>query len=498
MKLEMKNISISFPGVLALDNAHFQVEAGRVHALVGANGAGKSTLMKVLTGAHELYTGEIWMGGHRKEIRTPKDAQDNGIQIVHQEVDTALIPYLTVAENIMLIDMIRGMEKKHFVHWKKLRRKAEVVLERLNLVLPVQKLANELTLAEKQMVLIARAISTQCQFLVLDEPTAPLSYTETAELFRVIRELAGQKVGVIFISHRMPEIFEICDEITVMRNGQTVSNDRMSETSQAKIIEQMLGKTLDEQFPARVQNAGSDILQVSELTAPHKLKGINLSVKAGEIVGIAGLVGAGKTELCNALFGSLRLSGGQILFRGKELELTGPHQAVKKGIALVPEERRKEGVFVQENVQTNLTAASLHHFSGPFSFLKRKKERDTAKEMIRLLGIRTSSEEELVQNLSGGNQQKVAIGKWLVADADVYLFDEPTKGVDVGAKKDIYELIAALAERGKSIVYATSELSEIVGITDRVYVLYDGKTVKELKTSDTDEEELLFYSTGGR
>ncbi|MDP4171644.1 MAG: sugar ABC transporter ATP-binding protein, partial [Bacillota bacterium] len=297
---------------------------------------------------------------------------------------------------------------------------------------------------------------------------------------------------------RMPEIFEICDEITVMRNGQTVSNDRMSETSQAKIIEQMLGKTLDEQFPARVQNIGSDILQVSELTAPQKLKGINLSVKAGEIVGLAGLVGAGKTELCNALFGSLRLSGGQILFRGKELELTGPHQAVKKGIALVPEERRKEGVFVQENVQTNLTAASLHHFSGPFSFLKRKKERDTAKEMIRLLGIRTSSEEELVQNLSGGNQQKVAIGKWLVADADVYLFDEPTKGVDVGAKKDIYELIAALAERGKSIVYASSELSEIVGITDRVYVLYDGKTVKELKTSDTDEEELLFYSTGGR
>ncbi|MDR6124992.1 ABC-type sugar transport system ATPase subunit [Bacillus sp. SLBN-46] len=260
----------------------------------------------------------------------------------------------------------------------------------------------------------------------------------------------------------------------------------------------MLGQKLEEQFPKKNTRIGNTVLEVKGLSDRSKIKDFHLHVKSGEIVGVAGLVGAGKTELCKALFGSEKLTGGEVLLNGVKLTLNSPYDAVKNGMALVPEERRKEGILVLESVESNLTAANLGSFTNVFSFLNRKKEKETAKQLISRLGIKTPSEETKVQNLSGGNQQKVAIGKWLVADADVYIFDEPTKGVDVGAKKDIFELITELASRGKSIIYASSELSEIMGITDRVYILYDGESIKELETNRTNEEELLFYSTGGR
>ncbi|WP_420490892.1 sugar ABC transporter ATP-binding protein [Neobacillus drentensis] len=496
--LEMKNISIEFPGVKALNQVDFSMETGEIQALIGANGAGKSTLMKVLAGAYDHYTGEIRLDGKNLKIRSPKNAQDTGIQIVYQEVDTALVPYLTVAENIMLLDTVHNMGKKQWMKWKDLHQKAGQILAGMNIKLPTKKLVRELTLAEKQMILIARAVSNQCKFLILDEPTAPLSHTETTELFRIVRDLKKQNVGVIFISHRLPEIFEVCDEVTVMRNGEFVAKERVTDTTINKVVEHMLGQKLEEQFPVKNTSIGNTVLEVRGLSDREKIKDLHIHVKSGEILGIAGLVGAGKTELCKALFGSEKLTGGDILLHGNKLKLKSPYHAIKKGIALVPEERRKEGILVLESVETNLTAANLGEFSKVFSFLDRKKEKETAKQLIRRLGIKTPSEETKVQNLSGGNQQKVAIGKWLVAEADVYIFDEPTKGVDVGAKKDIFELIAELANRGKAIIYASSELSEIIGITDRVYVLYGGRSVKEIETRETNEEELLFYSTGGR
>jgi simple sugar transport system ATP-binding protein len=497
--LEMKNVSIEFPGVRALNGVDFAINSGKTHALIGANGAGKSTLMKVLSGAYDHYTGEITMNGQPLSIRSPKNAMDFGIQIVYQEVDTALIPYLTVAENIMLMDTVHNMGNKQWVHWKGLHLKAAAILSEMNVALPTKKLVSELTLAEKQMVLIARAMSKECKFLILDEPTAPLSHTETNELFRIVQELRRRDVGVIFISHRLPEIFTICDEITIMRNGEVVERQDISNITQNKVVEHMLGQKLGEQFPKKSMNIGNTVLEVKGLTDKEKIKDFSMNVQAGEIVGIAGLVGAGKTEFCKALFGAEgKLTSGEVKVNGKKISVRNPFEAVKNGLALVPEERRKEGILVTESVESNLTAVNLGRFSKKLSFLDRKKEKAVAKDLISRLGIKTPSEETKVQNLSGGNQQKVAIGKWLVAEADVYIFDEPTKGVDVGAKKDIFNLIAELASRGKAIIYASSELSEIMGITNRVYVLYDGKSVKELDTDSTNEEELLFYSTGGR
>ncbi|MFF2500762.1 sugar ABC transporter ATP-binding protein [Peribacillus sp. NPDC058075] len=497
-QLEMKKISIEFPGVKALSDVDFSVKSGTAHALVGANGAGKSTLMKVLSGAHVHYSGDIFMDGMKQDIRSPKAAQEHGIQIVYQEVDTALIPYLTVGENVMLNDMVQNMGKKQMVQWKELHNQAASILEDMKIRVPSKKLVRDLTLAEKQMVLIARAVSTECKFLILDEPTAPLSHTETTELFRIVNELKQKGVGIIFISHRLPEIFEICEEITIMRNGERVTCRKKEDITRTEVVENMLGKTMDEQFPEVNASIGDVILEVNGLSDAEKVKNVSLNIKAGEIIGLAGLVGAGKTELCKTLFGHTSITAGEVILNGRRLSLKSPHEAVKSGLALVPEERRKEGVLVQESVSANLTAASLGKFSKTFSFVNRQAEKERAKEMIASLGIKTPSGEVNVENLSGGNQQKVAIGKWLMADADVYIFDEPTKGVDVGAKKDIFELIAELARNGKAIIYASSELSEIIGITNRTYVLYDGSTVIELETSKTNEEELLFYSTGGK
>ncbi|MDQ6423331.1 sugar ABC transporter ATP-binding protein [Paenibacillus sp. LHD-117] len=496
----MKGISISFPGVNALSNVDFTAGAGRAHALIGANGAGKSTLMKVLSGAYDHYTGEIRIDGTGANIRSPKDAKDYGIQIVYQEVDTALIPNLSVGENIMLEQTVHGMKGKHLIRWKELHAAAQAVMDRLNVSIPTRKLVQELTLAEKQMVLIARSVSMQCRYLVLDEPTAPLSSSETEGLFRLIRLLKSEGVGIIFISHRLPELYEICDDITIMRDGRLVVRDEIANLSQEQVVEHMLGAKLEGQFPSRVRNVGEVLFEAIGIQDEGKVEDVSIQVRRGEIVGIAGLVGAGKTELCRALFGASESARGELRLGGEKIAMNDPHQAVRNGLALVPEERRREGVFVDESVGVNLTATSLSRYvrKGIGSWLSASREKEAAEGIIRSLGVKTPNAAAKVRNLSGGNQQKIAIGKWLLMDAEVYLFDEPTKGVDVGAKRDIYELVAELAARGKCILYASSELSEIMGITDRMYVMYDGAIMKELRTSDTNEEEIMLYSTGGQ
>lgn len=496
-RLEMKQISIAFPGVKALTDVDFHTASGRAHALIGANGAGKSTLMKVLAGAYDHYTGEILIDGKEVSIRSPKDAKQQGIQVVYQEVDTALIANLTVGENIMLEKTVHDMEGRHWINWKQLHQSAQAILERMNVRVPTRKLIQDLTLAEKQMVLIARSVAMKCRFLVLDEPTAPLSSAETEQLFRLIRLLKSEGVGIIFISHRLPELYEICEDITIMRDGQLVIRDELANVDHHQVVEYMLGTKMDGQFPKKERIIGEKWLEAKGIHDNGKVKHVDLYIRKGEIVGLAGLVGAGKTELCRALFGASPTSSGDVYLEGRKLRIHSPHQAVRSGLALVPEERRREGVFVEESVSDNLTAAILSRFTKWGSWLSSAKEKAAAVEIISNLGIKTPNEQAKVKNLSGGNQQKVAIGKWLLVDADVYIFDEPTKGVDVGAKRDIYELIDELAGRGKCILYASSEMSEMIGITDRMYVMYDGGIIKELETRSTNEEEILLYSTGG-
>ncbi len=496
----MKNISISFPGVNALINVDFHIAKGTIHALVGANGAGKSTLMKVMSGAYDHYTGTILLNGNEVSIRTPGDAKRLGIEIVYQEVDTALVPYLNVAENIMLDVLVNEMGNRQFVNWASIHKSAREVLKRLGINIDTHEVVQNLSLAQKQMVLIARALAGKCKYLILDEPTSPLSNTETQELFRIVKDMAhNHEVAVIFISHRLPEVFEICEEITIMRDGKVVTRQPISSLSVKQVVELMLGKKFDENFPKFEITPGDTLLEVTKLTEKNDaVKNIEMFVRSGEIVGISGLVGAGKTELCKTLFGALSKKSGSVSINKKELNIKSPYDAVCKGIALVPEERRKEGVLVMEPVYSNLSAANLKKFTNLLSFVSATAERTAARRMISDLGIKTPSEFQKVAYLSGGNQQKVAVGKWLIADADIYIFDEPTKGVDVGAKRDIFLLIGELAKRGKGIIYASCELSEIMGITDRTYVMYDGEIVKELKTADTTEEEILFFSTGGK
>lgn len=500
LKVEMKNISIEFPGVKALTNVDFTLDGGTIHALIGSNGAGKSTLMKVLAGANAHYTGQIYIDGEPVEIRSPKNAKDLGIEIVYQEVDTALISYLSVAENIMFNHIVNEMGRKQRVDWKYIKKTAKQILVKLNVVIDVNKNVSELTLAEKQMVLIARSVVEDCRLLILDEPTAPLSFSETEELFRIVRELKEEGVGIVFISHRLNELFEICESITVMRDGEVVG-DNIPITKDLKIsevVELMLGKLIDENYIKNNCEVGDVLLEVNNLTEKdEKVKDINFYIRKGEIVGIAGLVGAGKTELCKTLFSDFKRKSGEIILHGKTLNYNSPSQAVKKGFALVPEERRKEGVLITDPVFSNITVASMNKYTGLFSYVNVAKEKKDAKRFAEEMDIKTPSIMQRVALLSGGNQQKVVVSKWLNTDAEVYILDEPTKGIDVGAKEDMYKLIEKLAESGKGILYATCEYKEILSIADRIYVMYDGEIVKEFDVKDATEKELLYYSTGG-
>jgi len=499
--LETRNVSIEFPGVKALDNVNFSVSTGEIRAVVGANGAGKSTLMKVLAGANPSYTGEVLINGKKVDLKTPVDAKKLGIQIVYQEVDTALYPTLSVAENIVQNDMIMG-NTGYVVNWRKVYKQGREALEKLHIsrkIIDERELVQNLSLAKKQMVLIAKAIQAKCNFLILDEPTAPLSNTETEELFRVIRHLhETENIAILFISHRLNEILEICESYTVMRNGMLVETAPVTEqTTTKEIVEKMLGKKFEENFPKEKCEIGEKILEVEHLSgADGKVKDVSLYVRKGEIVGVAGLVGAGKTELCKTLFGAYKKTGGTIKLNGKELKIKNPSDAVRQRIALVPEERRKEGVLVFENVSFNLSAACLSKFCKA-SFIKRKLVSQHAKKYVKDLGITTPSIKQLVCNLSGGNQQKVVVGKWLSADCDIYIFDEPTKGVDVGAKREIFRLINDIVKKGNGVIYASCENSELLSLTDRIYVMYNGKIMAELETEKTTEDEIMYYSVGG-
>ena len=414
-------------------------------------------------------------------------------------ISAVVLASTTVAENVMFNVIVNNMGKKQLIDWSMVKKTAKKTLKKLNVELDVNTVVSELTLAQKQMVLIARCVVEKCRLLILDEPTAPLSNSETEELFRIVRELAKEGVAIVFISHRLNELFEICEKITVMRDGKVVKNMPITPELQTKdIVELMLGRKFDDNYIKKEVKIGEPLLEVEGLSeAEGRVKNISMNVKRGEIVAIAGLVGAGKTELCKTLFAAFKQSGGTIKMNGKTIKYNNPNAAVRNGFALVPEERRKEGVLITDPVFSNISVAAMKKYTGFLSVVNKIKEKKDACTMIKDLGIKTPSENQTVALLSGGNQQKVVLGKWLNSESEIYIFDEPTKGIDVAAKRDMYELIERLVAQGKGVIYASCEFQEILTIADRVYVMYDGRIMKELNVADTDEKELLYLSTGG-
>ena len=494
--LEMKGINKHFAGIPALQQVDFSVKGGQIHALLGANGAGKSTLMKILSGAYQHDSGSILSGGVALNLQSPADAKRQGIHCVYQEVDAALVPQLSVAENVLL-DLLSARDQKLWLRPKSMAKEAQDILARLNVAIPVNRKVSELSLAEKQMVLLGRILAQDAKVIIFDEPTAPLSESESESFFRILHSLKDSGVACIFITHRLHEVLQHTDHVTVMRDGTNVYSQSTANTSTERIIQEMLGKTFAEEFPKANVPIGDVLLEAKWLKRGVKVRGVDLQVRSGEILAVVGLVGAGKTELARLLSGADRIEEGTLLVKNEVRSLKQPADAVAAGIVSVPEERRKQGILIHESVERNLSLPILDKLS-TFSFVSRSKEKANALQVIEQLGIKTSSGKQGVEYLSGGNQQKVSIGKWLESEASVFVFDEPTKGVDIGAKSDIFRIIGTLAAAGKGIIYLTCELNEALGIGDRIAVMYDGQIIKEFRHGEATQEQLLFFASGGQ
>ncbi|KZE75102.1 D-ribose transporter ATP-binding protein [Paenibacillus elgii] len=491
--LEMNDISKSFPGVRVLDKVTFNLTGGEVHALMGENGAGKSTLMKILGGIHRRDGGTVILKGTPCEIASPSMAQSLGIAMIHQELN--LIPHLTVMENIFL-----GREftygRSGMINWGKMRQESVRFLSQLGLAIDPGIIAGELSVGQQQMIEIAKALSMNAEILVLDEPTAALTDREIEALFTVIESLKAKGVGMIYISHRMEEIFRICDRVTVMRDGHTVGTDRVADTNIDKLVKMMVGREIKDRFPKIDVSVGEPKLEVNGLSLPGKLQDISFAVRSGEIVGIAGLMGAGRTELAKALFGVTPARQGEIRVDGRPVAIRKPVDAIRAGIALVTEDRKDEGLLLNLSVKDNISLPNLKDVSS-FGFVSRSKETGISDRLISQLLIKTPNSEQKVGSLSGGNQQKVVIGKWLETNPQVFILDEPTRGVDIGAKKEIYDLMNQLISRGVAILMISSELPEVLGMSDRILVMHEGRIAGEFARGEATQEKIMHCATGG-
>ncbi|UYZ14442.1 sugar ABC transporter ATP-binding protein [Brevibacillus sp. WF146] len=491
--LEMKEISKSFPGVKVLDGVQLNLKHGEVLALMGENGAGKSTLMKILGGIYQRDGGTIVVKGQTQENMTPDIAAKRGIAIIHQELN--LIPHLSVMENIFL-----GREftygKSGFVNWSRMRTEAKRWLEQLAIDLDPATPVSELSVGQQQMIEIAKALSMQADILVLDEPTAALTNREIDALFDVIAALKRKGVGMIYISHRMEEIFQISDRITVLRDGRYVGTVRTAETSLDELVKMMVGREITDRFPKVEVKPGEERLRVENLTVRGKLSGISFSVRSGEIVGVAGLMGAGRTEMAKALFGAERIDGGAIFVDGKPVRISQPIDAIRAGIALVTEDRKEEGLVLPLSVRENIALPNLAKLSS-LGVMNRRAEQALSDETIRRLLIKTAGGEQAAGSLSGGNQQKVVIGKWLATQPKILILDEPTRGVDIGAKKEIYDIMNRLAQEGVAILMISSELPEVLGMSDRVLVMHEGRITGSFSRAEATQELIMHAATGG-
>ncbi len=491
--LEMHDIAKAFGGVQALKGVSFTCRQGKVHALVGENGAGKSTLIKILAGAYQADGGEIVYKDKRYTNLTTREALDNGIRIIYQEMN--LIPYMTAAENIFL-----GREPRTrfgLIDVKRMYVQSADLLQRLGVSLELTKPVGELTVASQQMVEIAKALSQKADLIVMDEPSAILAGHELEQLFKIIQSLIDQGVTIIYISHRLDEVFEIADEVTVLKDGAVVGTSPISDLNRAKLVEMMVGRSLDEVFPRGSGKRGDPVLIAEDVSADPMPRQASLTLHAGEILGLAGMVGSGRSELAQTLFGAIPLRSGKIRLNGKDLHGHNPGHAVQAGLVLVPEDRKTQGLFLGLPIGHNITLAILKRLAR-YGVLQRRQEAAVVQRAKHDLAIKMASADQEAQYLSGGNQQKVVLAKWLETAPKVVILDEPTRGIDVGAKVEIYQLMRNLTDRGVAILMISSELLEVLGMSDRILVMRDGQIVGELSREEASEARIIELATTGR
>lgn len=486
--LELDCITKIYPGVVALDNVSLKFKAGTIHAIVGENGAGKSTFIKVITGAIQQDQGELFFFGEHIKHNTPEKAIELGISAIYQELN--LLPHLSVAENIYY-----NRYKTHFglINFRELEERASKVIDRLGVCIDPGTLVKDLSIGYQQLVEIAKSLSKNVKVLIMDEPSATLTNTELEHVFRIVKVLKQEGVAIIYISHRLEEIFDICDMVSVFRDGRLIKTCPVSETDKTSLIRDMVNRPLSESFPKVDLVKGEKVLEVKNLCTTL-LENVSFSAFRGERLGFAGLIGAGRTEVVRAIFGADPIGSGEVWLNGKKLSIRQPVDAIKNGIALIPEDRKGQGALLHMSVCENISIVKLKSFSIPGGFILQNKEKKSIDTYINDLRIKTPTSLQLVKNLSGGNQQKVVLAKWLLVNSDVIVFDEPTRGIDVGAKQEIYALINTLAMAGKVIILISSEMPELLGMSDRILVMAEGRVTGELNTKDATQEEIMHLS----
>ncbi|MDD3202300.1 MAG: sugar ABC transporter ATP-binding protein [Pygmaiobacter massiliensis] len=488
--VELRHISKSFPGVKALDDVSFELKSGEVMALLGENGAGKSTLMKILSGVYTRDEGEMLIFGEAVSDMDPKKAQALGVAIIHQELN--MCQHLSVAENIFLgREITRGGR----LATKEMNAAAKAALDRLNIDIDPNTIVGDLAVSKQQMVEIAKAISTDAKVLIMDEPTSALTSKEIDDLFVIIRKLKSEGCGIVYISHRLEELQHIIDRVTIMRDGKYITSGDFKDFTMSEIISNMVGREIKEKFPRVEATLGETILEVKNLNAGRMVRNVSFNVRAGEIVGIAGLMGAGRTETTRALFGIDAKDSGEVLLDGKAIHIRCPEDAIKAGIVLAPEDRKKDGLCTKLSIRDNIALPNLDILCNPLGVVDKKKEAVMTAKAIEDLRIKLPTAEVDAGSLSGGNQQKVVVAKWLARNSRLVIFDEPTRGIDVAAKVEIYNLMNELKQQGIGVLFVSSEMPEVMGIADRIIVMCDGRITGEVDAQQTTQNEILEYAT---
>lgn len=492
--LQLKNVTKNFDGVKALKKGDFELQEGEVHALVGENGAGKSTMMNIVGGLLKNDSGEILLSGEPLQLHSSRDAQEKGITFIHQEL--SLYPDLDVVSNIFIEDFA-NRKYSGIVNKKKYYLKALEIMKKIELdFLPTKKI-KELSMGERQMVEIARAYTRQTKILVLDEPTSSLTDKEITVLFQLIRRLTSQGVAVIYISHKLEEIFEIADRITVLRDGETVGTFISKELDQKTLIRHMIGRGMDEQYPPRTHTVGNEVLLRVKGLGSEKLDDLDFEVRRGEVLGFTGQRGSGRTEAARAIFGLDRFGSGKVTINGKKVTIFSPKKAIEQGIGFVTENRREEGLMLEKSIKENVVLANLRKYLKNYIFMQNRNQNEEVEQWVKSLSIKTSSIHQLAKNLSGGNQQKTVIAKWLLTKAKLLILDEPTRGIDVGVKYEIYKLVDKLAVEGVGIIFISSEISEVLGVCDSVIVMRKGKVVCKMDIAEATQENIMNIAQGG-
>lgn len=488
--VSMENISKSFPGVKALDHVHFELRSGEVMALLGENGAGKSTLMKILSGVYTRDEGDLTIFGHEYGDLSPKQAQEAGVAIIHQELN--MCRHLSVAENMFL-----GREKKKgfMLSNAEMEAEAQKILDDLKIDLTPQQVVGDLPVSMQQMVEIAKALSTNAKILIMDEPTSALTAKEIDDLFRIIRDLKKKGCGIVYISHRLEELQHIVDRVTIMRDGQYITSMNFEDATMDEIIANMVGREIKEKFPRVQCEKGKKILEVKNLNAGRLVRNIDFSLYEGEIVGFAGLMGAGRTETTRAIFGVDEKESGEIILDGEAIVINKPEDAIKAGIVLAPEDRKKDGLCTKLSIRHNIALPNLDLLCNKLGVVSSKKEEEMCANVVKDLKVKTPTVEVEAGNLSGGNQQKVVVGKWLARNSRVVIFDEPTRGIDVAAKVEIYNLMNELKQQGIAVMFVSSEMPEVMGIADRIIVMCDGRITGEQKAEEATQSQILTLAT---